>query len=234
MSGKGDTPEYVHKALAAKYGAEADRATAEANKSQAEAELNQLAVELTTFDLESKRRMEESVLALDEFHHVFRFHAPVTDSSVEKIMDRFTHWHRISDEPLNVKLQIYSPGGGIVSGNALFDFLQEWKGYGHHLTTVSRGYAASMGGIILQAGHVRQMGKESWMLIHEGSGGAQGSVGEIEDTVEWHKKMVKRFAEILAERSTMTVKQIERKWHRTDWWLDAQEALDLKLIDEIV
>jgi ATP-dependent protease ClpP protease subunit len=46
--------------------------------------------------------------------------------------------------------------------------------------------------------------------------------------------MVKRLGHILAERSTMSLKQIERKWHRTDWWLDAREALELKFIDEIV
>jgi len=33
------------------------------------------------------------------------------------------------------------------------------------------------------------MGAESWLLIHEGSFGAVGSVGQVEDTVEWVKKI---------------------------------------------
>ena len=57
-----------------------------------------------------------------------------------------------------------SPGGGIISGFELFDFMQDLRSKGHKITTGSLGYAASMAGILLQAGDVRWIGHQSWMI----------------------------------------------------------------------
>jgi len=71
---------------------------------------------------------------------------------------------------------------------ALYDYVRGLRRQGHHVTTSSLGYAASMAGILLQVGDKRIMGAESWLLIHEGSFGAVGSVGQVEDTVEWSRR----------------------------------------------
>ena len=55
-----------------------------------------------------------------------------------------------------------------------------------------------MAGILLQAGDIRIMGAESWLMIHEISFGASGKIGEIEDTVEWVKKIQERVVKIFA------------------------------------
>ena len=98
--------------------------------------------------------------------------------------------------------------------------------------------AAWMGGILLQSGDKRVMSKESWLLLHRGSGGAVGSMGEIEDTVEWFKKMDERILNIFFGRSRvgskpMTKPQLKRAFERKDWWLDADESLALGLCDEV-
>jgi ATP-dependent Clp protease protease subunit len=225
-----DVPEYVHEAKAKALLAEEQRLLAETRSVLAFAAQSEI-------ELLQRQRTEAELLTSDRFHNVYRYTDTVDNNSVKKVIEQFETWSRLhkGDKPLPVELVIYSPGGTIVAGNALYDYFTEWKERpGHHLTTTARGYAASMGGILLQAGHVRNMGAESWLLIHEGSGGAIGSVGEIEDMVEWSKKLRDHLARILAERSTMTVTQIKRKWNRTDWWLDANEALELGFIDFIV
>lgn len=104
---------------------------------------------------------------------------------------------------------------------------------GHHLTTRTVGMAASMGGVLLQAGDWRVMAPESFLLVHEIAAGAVGKIGEIEDEMKLLQKMSERILAIYASRSTLTAKAIATKWKRTDWWLNATEALELGLVDEI-
>ncbi len=90
-----------------------------------------------------------------------------------------------------------------------------------------------MAGILLQAGDVRTMGRESWLLIHQAAFSALGSTYEIEDRVEWVKRIQDRILDIFADRSKLTKAQIRRRWHRKDWWIDSDEALKLGLVDEL-
>ncbi len=107
------------------------------------------------------------------------------------------------------------------------------KAAGHTLTTVTVGMAASMGGILLQAGDVRVASRNSVILIHEVATGASGKMTDLEDEVEFAKSLQKKLVSILAERSTMTAKQIENRWKRRDWWLSSDEALKLGFVDAI-
>jgi ATP-dependent Clp protease protease subunit len=147
-------------------------------------------------------------------------------------MHVLTEWSR-KEPGCPIEIRFNSPGGSVIDGMAFWDFLMSLKRDGHHLTTVAIGYAASMAGILLQAGDTRVMYAESWLMIHEVSFGARGKIGDIEDTVEWVKKIQARVIDIFAERSRLSKAQIKRNWARKDWWLDARESLRDGFIDEI-
>lgn len=220
-----DAEEEKTRAEARKFHGEAVKAEAEARKATAEAQAAEL-------DLDKKRYEDSKRLAGDEHHHIYRLIGEVTGSSVKSCIDQLQTWHRLDPVcPLTLILQ--SPGGEIISGMALWDFLVELRASGHHLTTIARGYAASMAGILLQAGDVRVMGAESWLLIHEASFGAGGSMGQVEDTVDWVKAIQKRILGIFAARSQLSARQIEGRWKRKNWWLDSDEALKLGFVDAI-
>jgi ATP-dependent protease ClpP protease subunit len=93
--------------------------------------------------------------------------------------------------------------------------------------------AASMAGILLQAGDERVMGKETWVLLHEASFLAAGKIGEVDDTVEWVKKVQKRILAIFAGRSNLSRSQIERRWKRKDWWLSSTDCLKHGFVDKV-
>jgi ATP-dependent protease ClpP protease subunit len=100
---------------------------------------------------------------------------------------------------------------------------------------VCRGYAASMGGILLQAGDVRVCGPESYILIHEISSGAVGKIGDLEDEVEFVKMIQKRVNDIFVARSggKVTATKLRNMYRRKDFWLDSTKALALGIVDEI-
>ena len=124
-----------------------------------------------------------------------------------------------------------SPGGSVLDGLALFDYLRQLRQAGHHVTTVALGRAASMGAVLLQAGDRRLIGENAFMLVHEVSHLSAGKVSELEDNVDFTRRLQKRLLAILASRSTLSDAQIARRWARKEWWLDASEAVELGFAD---
>lgn len=213
------------RAEARKFTAEADQAIQEAKKASLEAASAEI-------DLDKKLHARKKELADDEHYRVYRFTSGVGESSVKSCMSALSVWNRI-DPKCKIEIVFTSPGGDIIHGMALYDYLQYLRREGHHLTTVSLGYAASMAGILLQAGDVRAMSAESWLLIHEASFGTSGSYGDVVDTVDWVKRIQDRILDIFAERSKLSKRAIKNKWHRKDWWLSSSEALKYGFCDEI-
>ena len=65
-------------------------------------------------------------------------------------------------------------------------------------------------------------------------GGAIGSSSSLGDTVEFIGRLEERLLAILAERSVLSADQIRERWGRRDWWLTAEEAVDLGFADAVV
>jgi len=219
-------PKEVIPALKRKLLAEAARAEAEAQTSRAEA----VVAEIAQRDLERK---EQEVLAANKYHHVYVFNDQVAESSVNTCMAQLNIWSRL-DPKCDIKVIFNSPGGSVTQGMALYDYLQTLRAKGHRLTTVAMGMAASMAGILLQAGDPRAMGAESYVLIHEISTGAVGKIGEIEDVVTFCKMIQKRVLNIFASRSDKEAAYFEKHWRRVDWWLSSDDCLKLGLVDEVL
>lgn len=251
MAPKNDKPELaepedvkaVAEALAAKHKAEALKFQAEAERARTEAEQFRVALHDAEIDLRQKQRIERELLALDAYNYTYRFSSEVSEGSIKTCIDKLTYWHRTAPEqPLD--LIFNCPGGSVFAGMDLFDYICELRRDGHFITTATRGYAASMGGILLQAGDKRVMGKEAYILIHEVSTWAAGKVGEIEDEYNFLKKISERVVNIFAERARqagengtashpITAAQIRKNWNRTDWWIDSADALKLGIVDEL-
>lgn len=221
------------------WAALARKADAEAQAAEHEAAKKRLEREKVETD-ERRRRLADGY---DD--RVYRFTSPVAESSVTACINQLNAWHR-EDPACSLEILFDSPGGSVVDGMHLFDHILELREAGHHITTRTRGMAASMAGILLQAGDVRMMGSQASLMIHEASFGASGKIGDVEDTVEWVKKVQERILTIFADRCAeaaeanpavvtkpLSKTQLRNRWRRKNWWLDADEALRFGLVDEI-
>lgn len=219
--------------------AEADKIKAEAEKVRLEQAKIALEVERLriynqeiALTLEKKQREERREKAQDEENMVYRFNTVVDKTHVNDCMHKLTQWSRRHPK-CDMEIVFSSGGGSIIDGFVLFDFIQELRGRGHKVTTGSLGMAASMAGILLQAGDHRWMGHQAWMMIHRAAFGAIGKTFEIEDEVAWIKRIEDRILEIFEKKSSLTRTKIKRNWDRKDWWISSDEALEMGLIDEI-
>lgn len=225
--------EEVRTAAAEASAREAEAAAAHSNARTAEA-LAQAAEIQRDREVE-KRNLE---LAADTYHFTYNFNKAVDEASVTTCVRQLSVWqrqHQDSAEKPTIEIVFDSPGGSVIDGMHLYDHIKTMQHQGWVINTTARGYAASMGGILLQAGTVRRMGAEAYILIHEISTVAYGKTGEIEDEMLFVKKIQERVLRIFAARSNgkVSVATLRQKWRRKDWWLDSTEALRLGIVDEI-
>lgn len=212
------------------------------DRSLREIELSEREIELRCMKLEIEcergrhlvseaEREERNAASKASEARVYNFVDGVSASSVKACVTVLEEWARRSAEPITIVFN--SPGGHIFHGLALYDAIQAIRSRGIKVNTKTRGMAASMGGVLFQAGDKRTIGSNAYILIHEASDVAIGQMADIEEHVEFIKRVQKRLLRILAERSKLSIKQIEAKWKKTDWWIDAQEAVKLGFADEI-
>lgn len=136
------------------------------------------------------------------------------------------------DPSKDIHLYINSPGGVITAGMAIYDTMQYIK---CDVSTICIGMAASMGAFLLAGG---TKGKRfalpnAEVMIHQPSGGAKGQATEIEIAAENIIKTKKKMNTMLAEFTGQTYEKVAADTER-DHWLDAKEALEYGLIDEII
>src|SRR4051794_26556315 len=156
----------------------------------------QLETERTLLELASLRRRERDSIADPGEAHVYTFYAAVDPENVQQCMSELGQWSR-RDPGSPITVIFNSPGGSVLDGLALFDYLRRLRSVGHFVTTMALGRAASMGAVLLQAGDHRVMGENAFLLIHEVSNHTTGKVSEMEDGVEFTRRLQKRLLAIL-------------------------------------
>ncbi len=132
----------------------------------------------------------------------------------------------------DIHLYINSPGGSVSAGLAIFDTMNFIK---PDVSTICMGGAYSMGSFLLTAGErgKRYALANARVMIHQPSGGAQGQASDIEINAREILKTRARLNEIMAERTGQPVEKIEKDVER-DFWLDAKEAKEYGLVDEVL
>jgi len=136
-----------------------------------------------------------------------------------------------------VEVEINSPGGNMFTGFALFDLIRRAsKQFGAEIVTLGSGCVASMASVIFQAGTRRLVTSNAMYMIHEVRTLRWGDdrISKVADDFALLRRLQEKAVAIYCERSALTREMIEQKWERKDWWLDANEMLELGLCDEVV
>ena len=139
---------------------------------------------------------------------------------------------QMEDPKKDINLYINSPGGSVTAGLAIYDTMQFVT---CDVATYCGGIAASMAAVLLAAGTKgkRYALPNSDIMIHQVSGGAQGTASDVERTVEWMFKIKRRLISILSHHSGKTDEQVQTDSDR-DYWMSAEEAKNYGLVDEVV
>ena len=155
----------------------------------------------------------------------------VDDKSAKDITARLLYLEAL-DPGKDITFYINSPGGIVTSGMVMYDTMQMISS---PVSTVCMGMAASMGSILLSGGAKgkRFIFPHGEVMIHQPSGGGQGTSADLEIMAEQIRKTKLMGAEILARNCGKTTEQILKDFDR-DYWMDANESVAYGIIDGIL
>jgi ATP-dependent Clp protease protease subunit len=132
----------------------------------------------------------------------------------------------------DITMHIDSPGGSVKSGLSMVDVMDYIRS---DIRTINTGMAASMGSVLLGAGTKGKRGslRFSTTMLHQSSGGAGGNIQDAEISMREWRKLNNTLFELLGGYCGKMADQVKNDATR-DLWLDANQALEYGIIDEIV
>jgi ATP-dependent Clp protease protease subunit len=155
----------------------------------------------------------------------------VDDKSAKDITNRLLYLEAM--EPgKEITFLINSPGGVITSGMVIYDTM---KMISSPVSTVCMGMAASMGSILLSGGEKgkRYIYPHGEVMIHQPSGGGQGTSADLEIMAIQILKAKQLGAKILADNCGQTYKRVMEDFDR-DFWMDAKQSMEYGIVDGVL
>ncbi|MDE2384944.1 MAG: ATP-dependent Clp protease proteolytic subunit [Alphaproteobacteria bacterium] len=131
-----------------------------------------------------------------------------------------------------ISIYINSPGGVVTAGLAIYDTMQFIR---PAISTTVMGQAASMGSLLLCAGHkdMRFALPHATVMVHQPSGGYQGQVTDILIHARNVEALKRRLNEIYVRHTGRNYREIEDALER-DNFMTAEQARDFGLIDKVL
>ena len=155
---------------------------------------------------------------------------PVTDQSANLVVAQLLFLE--SENPdKDISLYIDSPGGSVYAGLSIYDTMQFIK---PDVSTICLGMAASMGAFLLVA---VAKGKRfalpnSRIMIHQPSGGTNGTAADIEIQAKEILELRSRLNTILSEHTGQSIEKIAVDTERDNFMSSAQ-AVEYGIIDGV-
>jgi len=155
----------------------------------------------------------------------------IEDNIANVVMAQLLHLDA-EDPEKDIQLYINSPGGAITSALAIYDTMQFIKS---PVSSICIGQAASAAAVLLLAG---EKGKRfalpnSRILLHQPSGGVQGTSMDVEIQTREMVRLRKVLNEIIVRHTGQDIKKIEKDTER-DFILSAVEAKEYGIVDEVI
>jgi ATP-dependent Clp protease protease subunit len=156
---------------------------------------------------------------------------PVEDGMSSLVVAQLL-WLEADNPKKEISMYINSPGGVVTSGLAIYDTMQFIR---PAVTTLCTGQAASMGSLLLTAGHkdMRFALPNARIMVHQPSGGFQGQASDIMIHAQEILNVRKRLNEIYVRHTGQPIKRIEEALER-DQFFTADGAKEFGLVDKVI
>ena len=156
---------------------------------------------------------------------------PVDDNVADAIVAQLL-FLQSEDPKKDIDFYINSPGGVVSAGLAIYDTMQMVS---CDVRTYCIGQAASMGAVLLCAGAAgkRYALPHSRVMIHQPSGGCEGTAADIDIQAKEILKTKAVLYDILARHTGKSAEQIAQDSQR-DFFMSAEEAQAYNVVDKVI
>tara|TARA_B100000131_G_scaffold97853_1_gene95000 strand:- start:905 stop:1468 length:564 start_codon:yes stop_codon:yes gene_type:complete len=140
--------------------------------------------------------------------------------------------YNLDYNPKPIKIYIDSYGGMVYQCFGLIGVMERSDTPIHTIVT---GAAMSCGFLILINGHSRFAYQHATPLYHQVSTGFYGKVKDMEEKLEETKRLQGKIEEMTVRLTKISKKKLsEVLKNKKDWYMSAEEALNLGVIDSII
>ena len=133
------------------------------------------------------------------------------------------------DEREPIKLYIDSYGGSLTEAFTICDSIKLSK---TPIWTINIGTAYSGGFLIAICGDRRYAYPHASYLFHEGATGNSADANKFRNFADFYQIQLEQLKDIILKHTSITSEKYKEK-QRDDWWITADEAVDLKVCDVI-
>lgn len=155
---------------------------------------------------------------------------PICTKTVSEYQSQLLYLQSIGVKKINI--YINSPGGSVYDCLGLYDMIQNLKSKGIIIRTINVGLAASAAAVLLLCGSEghRESLPNCRILLHQPSSGTYGTVTDMTIELAECQELKQILNDIIKKHTCEDVlNHLER-----DFWLDANKAKELKIIDNIL
>ncbi|MFT5804254.1 MAG: ATP-dependent Clp protease protease subunit [Candidatus Paceibacteria bacterium] len=135
-----------------------------------------------------------------------------------------------SDDPITI--YISSPGGHVESGDVIYDMIKFIRPV---VRVVGTGWVASAATTIYLAAakENRFSLPNTRYLVHQPSGGSQGSASDISIAAKQIMKTKQRINKLISDETGRAFEQVEKDTDR-DYWMSVDEAIEYGIVTQVV
>lgn len=127
-----------------------------------------------------------------------------------------------------------TPGGDVIETLGLIDFMKSQEKQGIKYNIIVRGAAMSAGALLLACGTgTRMASKHSKIMVHQLSTIVVGKLSDVKSNAKFSEELESDCNQLMAE-STKKDKEYWENISSNDYFISAQQALELGIIDKII
>lgn len=197
-------------------------------------EMNQkISMSMTPYITEERQL---NVAQMDVFSRLMMdriiFLGNAVDDRVANIIQAQLLFLQSVDAQKDIQLYVNCPGGSVYAGLGIYDTMQYIS---PDVATICTGIALSFGAVLLCTGAAKKRAalRHARVMIHQPSGGMQGTAADLEINAREILKLQKELYQIIADHSGQSYEWVHTSSNR-DYWMTAAEAKDYGMIDEVL
>lgn len=158
--------------------------------------------------------------------------AIVDINSDDRFLEKLYAAHDLDYKPKPIRIHIDSFGGSVYQTFGLLSLIENSVTPVHTIVT---GCAMSCGFLITIMGHKRFCYPNSTLLYHQVSSGVWGKLADLQEEITEIERLQNKIEQMTLERTKITEAMLKKVFKRKiDWHMDANEALKLGVVDEIL
>jgi len=189
-------------------------------------------------DMESddmyKEYYREFDYGIDTTDNVILIQEEIQSGLTFDIVSKVRLLRKINGNIDTINILLNSPGGDVIETLALIDFIQAQKEQGIKFNIIVRGSAMSAAALLLTCGTgLRAASKHSKIMVHQLSTIVVGKLSDVKSNAKFSEELETECNQLMAENTKMD-KEYWEGISSSDYFMSAEKALELGIIDKII